>query len=149
MHDVPTSLVLRKEVIKPESQRGVDKRVLKMIQEYGIKTIDDLPPLQMQLIRKYIEALIILQHKRTAVYDEEGGFRGSLPYNVMTLAISTRLTVDCKLVLDYWKLEVETAWRCAILEETHAVPLDNLTDIQILSDQLDCIMSWSKKDMQT
>ena len=57
-HGVPVSLPKRREVIKPEPQTGVDKRVLDLVMTHGIASLDELTPSVRKNVLDFVEALI-------------------------------------------------------------------------------------------
>lgn len=57
-HGVPASLPKRKLETIPEQQSGVDKRVLDLVQEHGVASLDELKPEKLKLVKDFVDAIV-------------------------------------------------------------------------------------------
>ena len=64
-HGVPASLVKRRLEIIPEAQSGVDKRVLDLVQQHGIDSLDKLTPEKLQLVKDFVDAIVTQRSQKS------------------------------------------------------------------------------------
>ena len=66
-HGVPASLVKRRLEIIPEAQSGVDKRVLDLVQQHRIDSLDKLTPenSKLQLVKDFVDAIVTQRSQKS------------------------------------------------------------------------------------
>ena len=135
------------------------------MQQEGIEDLAALSVSKFDLVQAFVAAIVecastcVPGGLRAAVFDEEGGFKGKLPYDVRLLHSHIH-TFTHSHILTHSHIHTFTILtQAAILEFTKnqpvrlfsgsKEPLADLKDIKDMSVGLDCIMSWSKKDQNT